>query len=127
MLTAKGFRRIALGMKDAVESAHMGHPDFRNSRNRGKIFATLADQDVGVVKLTPEQQEEFVREHSIAFVPASGAWGRQGWTRVRLETADEDTVEQAMTLAWQNSAVKSAASRPKVGRAARRIPGLRKS
>ena len=36
MLTAEDFRRIALGMKDAVERAHMGHPDFRLG---GKIFA----------------------------------------------------------------------------------------
>jgi len=51
MLTAEDFRQIALGMKDAVESAHMGHPDFRIA---GKIFATLhADRKHGMVKLTP--------------------------------------------------------------------------
>ena len=38
MLTENDFRRIALGMKDAIESAHMGHPDFRAN---GRIFATL--------------------------------------------------------------------------------------
>ena len=38
MATETEFRRIALGMKDAVEGAHMGHPDFRVN---GRIFATL--------------------------------------------------------------------------------------
>ena len=55
MVTANAFRRIALGMHTAVESEHMGHPDFRAN---GRIFATLdAEGDWGMVKLTPEQQE----------------------------------------------------------------------
>ena len=105
MLTAEGFRRIALGMKDAVEGAHMGHPDFRTG---GRIFATLhADGQKGMVKLTPQQQQELVREQPAAFEPESGAWGREGCTRVHLAAADEETIGAALTLAWQN-----AASRP---------------
>jgi hypothetical protein len=119
MFTADDFRRIALGMKDAVESAHMGHPDFRLE---GRIFATLhADRKHGMVKLTPEQQETFVREHPAAFSPESGAWGRQGCTAVRLDMIDEDTVGEAMTLAWRNSAVKQASHRTRVNRATKRI------
>ena len=58
-MTAEDFRRMALGMKGAIEGAHMGHPDFRIN---GKIFATLhADRQWGMVKLTPHQQAEFVR------------------------------------------------------------------
>jgi hypothetical protein len=106
-MTAKTFRRIALGFDGAVEGAHMGHPDFRAG---GKIFATLHTGDkTGMVKLTPEQQAEFVRSHPDAFAPESGAWGRQGCTRVHLGEADEDVVGEAMTLAWQ--AVNVAASR----------------
>jgi hypothetical protein len=124
MLSAEDFRRIALGMKDAVESAHMGHPDFRIA---GKIFATLhADRQHGMVKLTPEQQEAFVRDHPVAFAPENGAWGRQGCTAVRLDVADEDTVGEAMTLAWRNSAVKPVKHRPKPNRTTKRIPRSRK-
>lgn len=48
MISAEDFRRIALGMKDAVESAHMGHPDFRLE---GKIFATIhSDHKRGMIK-----------------------------------------------------------------------------
>jgi len=127
MLSAGDFRRIALGMKDAVESAHMGHPDFRIA---GKIFATLhADLRHGMVKLTPEQQETFVRDHPAAFAPENGAWGRQGCTAVRLDMADEDTVGEAMTLAWRNGAVKPVKRvkhRPKPSQTTKPIPRSRK-
>jgi hypothetical protein len=59
-----------------------------------------------MVKLTPEQQDAFVREHPAAFVPENGAWGRQGYTAVRLDVVDEDTVGEAVTLAWRNSGAK---------------------
>ena len=113
MLRADDFRRIALGMKDALEGAHMGHPDFRA---HGRIFATLhPDQQWGMVKLTPDQQQSLVREDPAAFVPEKGAWGRQGCTAVRLAAVDEDALGAAMTLAWRNSAAKPAA-RPKAKR-----------
>ena len=108
------FRRIALGMKDAIESAHMGHPDFRVN---GRIFATLrADGLHGMVKLTPEQQEEFVREHPAAFSPENGAWGRQGCTRVRLSSIDDEVLGEALTLAWRNGAARVPAARARRAR-----------
>jgi hypothetical protein len=111
MLSAKDFRRIALGMKDTIESAHMGHPDFRVN---GRIFATLhPDHQSGMVKLTPDQQQNFVRENPAAFMPENGAWGRQGCTSVRLDSVDEDTLGEAITLAWQNTAKKRVTGRSK--------------
>jgi len=111
VLSHEDFRRIALGMKDAIESAHMGHPDFRAG---GRIFATLhSDRQWGMVKLTPDQQRRFVRENPTTFVPENGAWGRQGCTSVRLESVDEDTLGEAITLAWQNTSQNRAAGRSK--------------
>jgi hypothetical protein len=104
------FRRIALGMPGAVESAHMGHPDFRAPGPKGRIFATLhADNEWGMVKLTPEQQEAFIHEDPVGFAPESGAWGRSGCTAVRLDSVGEDVLGKAMTVAWQNVATKPAA------------------
>jgi hypothetical protein len=111
-MKAADFRRMALNMNDTIEGAHMGHPDFRAN---GRIFATLsADSKWGMVQLTPDQQQEFIRTDPAAFVPASGAWGRQGSTMVRLDSVEEATLGEAMTLAWQNSAAKRAraAKRP---------------
>jgi hypothetical protein len=124
MLTADDFRRIALGLPGAVEGAHMGHPDFRAS---GRIFATLhTDLQSGMVKLTPGQQERFVAEEPGAFAPENGAWGRQGCTRVRLASVDEETLGEAMTLAWQNAAAASTARRSSPKQSARRAQSSRR-
>jgi hypothetical protein len=50
----------------------MNHPDFRV---RGKIFATLGypDKDSAAVKLTPDEQRDFVRNNSNVFQPVKGA------------------------------------------------------
>ncbi len=116
MPTAKDFRRIVLGMDGAIEGAHMGHPDFRVG---GRIFASLHhDLKTAMVKLRPDQQDQFVREHSAVFAPESGAWGRQGYTRVRLEAAGEETLGEAVTLAWQNAVAQPKAARGKSARSA---------
>jgi hypothetical protein len=72
------FRKLALSLPEAVESAHMGHPDFRV---RGKIFATLGypDKGWGMVKLTMDDQELFTSLAPDAFSPVKGGWG--GWGR----------------------------------------------
>lgn len=95
----------------------MGHPDFRAN---GRIFATLhADYQWGMVKLTPEQQQRFVEDAPGAFVPEKGAWGLQGCTAVRLDSVDEETLGEAMTLAWRNSTARRVPARPKVRRTSR--------
>lgn len=96
-MTPDDFRRIALSFPETIESAHMGHADFRV---RNTIFATLPDDATGMVKLAPEQQELFMRVDP-AFTRAKGAWGRQGCTLVRLAAAREDLVHDAMTAAWK--------------------------
>ena len=98
------FRRLVLGMPGTIEASHMAHPDFRA---HGRIFATLnAEETRGAVMLTPEQQENFLADHAAMFSPCPGAWGEAGSTYVHLDAADEDTVGEAVTLAWQNAAVR---------------------
>jgi hypothetical protein len=103
-MTAEHFRALALDMHDAIEGAHMGHPDFRAN---GRIFATLHPGEVkGMVKLTPDEQQALMRSSPRMFVPSSGAWGRQGCTDVLLAKADQATVRGAMILAWQGATSK---------------------
>jgi hypothetical protein len=124
MLKAQDFRRIALGMADAVEGAHMGHPDFRVNN---RIFATLhADNKLGMVKLTPEQQKRFVEDAPAAFAPENGAWGRSGCTSVRLAAVEGDTLGEAMTLAWQNVAESSQPRRTQRTQRTRRTQGSKR-
>jgi hypothetical protein len=107
-MTPNGFRRIALGLSGTVESAHHGHPDFRVG---GKIFATLGhpDRRCGMVSLTPDQQQTWTREHPAAFIPVKGKWGERGATTVRLDAVDQETLGEALTLAWQNTVTKASA------------------
>jgi hypothetical protein len=122
-MRASDFRRIALGMEGAVEGAHMGHPDFRVDN---RIFATLHhDRAFGMVTLTPDQQDRFMRAHPDAFAPESGAWGRAGCTRVRLASVPEETLGEAVTLAWQNI-VNKGASKPTRKRSPRPVRPSRK-
>jgi hypothetical protein len=104
-MTADQFRRLALSLPETSESAHMNHPDFRV---RGKIFATLGSPDTrwGMVKLTPEQQEQFVQAEPDVFDPCAGAWGARGCTNVRLRAAKKHSVRRALITAWRNTAPK---------------------
>jgi hypothetical protein len=108
------FRRLALGMDGAIEGAHMGHPDFRVN---GRIFATLDhDETRCMVKLSPEEQAEFMRSEPDTFVPAAGAWGRQGCTLVTIAQVDENVLGEAITLAWQLAVRSSIAKTPRTRR-----------
>jgi len=104
-MTADDFRKLALSFPEAIESAHMHHPDFRVG---GKIFATLEypNKDSGVVKLTRDEQRHFVRGHPQVFKPVKGAWGRRGSTTVYLPAAKIDTVHEAVAAAWRGTAPK---------------------
>ena len=61
MLTADDFRQLVLALDGAIESSHMGHPDFRAN---GRIFATLhTNETCGMVKLLPDEQRVLLRSH----------------------------------------------------------------
>src|SRR5262245_56573376 len=95
---------MALDLPQAVEKAHMGHPDFRT---KDKIFATLGPgEEWGMVKLTPEQQRDFVREQPKVFQSIKGAWGARGCTKVILEAATAEPLRRALVAAWRNTAPK---------------------
>lgn len=104
-MTADRFRRMALKLPGAEERRHHGHPDFRVG---GKIFATMAypDNSRAMVKLTPEQQSEFVAASPKVFEAVTGAWGRQGCTSVHLRAATKASLQGALVAAWCNAAPK---------------------
>ena len=79
-----------------------------------------------MVKLSPEQQQTFVRQDPATFVPESGAWGRQGCTAVQLKSIDEETLGEALTLAWQNTVRELAAKRSKPKSSSRQVRSSRK-
>jgi hypothetical protein len=104
-MTPNEFRKLALSFPEAIESAHMHHPDFRVG---GRIFATLdyPNKDSAMVKLARDEQRKFMRSNPDVFQPAKGAWGRQGSTIVYLPAATIAIVREALTAAWRNTAPK---------------------
>jgi hypothetical protein len=103
-MTVDEFREIAMSFPETEERSHMNHPDFRVG---GKIFATLnEDLTQGMAKLTPAQQQDFLRMEPASFLPASGAWGVRGATMFVLVNADEGAVRDALRSAWRNTAPK---------------------
>ena len=105
-MIADEFRKLALGIPNAVERSHMNHPDFRVA---GRIFASLGvpDENWGMVKLTPEQQRELIKNAPEIFKPCSGAWGRQGATNVYLAAAKAAIVRATLDAAAKNVASRS--------------------
>jgi hypothetical protein len=104
-MTRSDFRRLALALPEAEERAHMEHPDFRVG---GKIFATLGYPEDGwaMVKLTPIEQEMFIKAQPTVFKPCAGAWGRRGATSVRLSGARRPVIRRALFAAWRLTAPK---------------------
>jgi len=100
-MTPDEFRKIALSFEGAEERSHMDHPDFRVHE---KIFATLGYPDLryAMVKLHPEQQQNFVDSNPEGFAPVKGAWGRKGSTSVLLDRVTQAQVRAALQSAWQS-------------------------
>lgn len=112
------FRKAALALSDAIESAHHGKADFRVGK---RIFATLGhpDENFGTLKLTVEQQAMLVDAEPDIFRQVPGGWGRQGYTNIRLAKADAATLKSALAMAWANVAQQRKAKPP--AKAAKRV------
>jgi predicted DNA-binding protein (MmcQ/YjbR family) len=105
------FRKLALSFPETEERSHMNHPDFRVA---GKIFATLSypNKGFGMVKLTPDQQEELVHDEPATFNPCGGVWGLRGATNVQLKSVKQATLRRALEAAYHN-AVKALSEKTK--------------
>src|SRR5258705_6220897 len=107
-MSASQFRRAALALPGAVESAHQRTADFRVGK---RIFATLGypDDAWGMVKLTQEQQSMLVEAEPEIFRPVPGGWGKYGNTNVLIAKADATTLKSALGMAWKNVVPKATA------------------
>jgi hypothetical protein len=101
-MSADEFRRLALSFPEAAESAPLGVAEFRV---RTKVFATLGypEGERGTLKLTPEEQAEYVAADPQVF-PAKGSRGQRGWTVVHLAAASTEMLRAALVAAWRSAA-----------------------
>jgi len=103
-MSADEFRQVALSLPGTTESAPLGVPAFFV---RTKNFAGLSYPvgERGSVKLTPEQQAEYLAAEPHFFL-AKGPRGQRGWTIVDLAEANTEKLRAAIVAAWRNAAPK---------------------
>lgn len=100
MATSTEFRRIALSLEGTSEAPHFDRTAFKVART----YATLAaDGLTANVKFTPDEQAFKSMMAPQAFAPVPNAWGRQGWTTVRLEAVDGPELRAALETAWRDA------------------------
>ncbi len=125
METGDDLRRLAMALAGTTSSPHFERTAFKVAR----IYATLgADGLTANLKLTPDEQELKCLTAPEAFEPVPNAWGKQGWTTVKLAALPRDELEAALRLAWQRALPTKRATRQRVSRALRMpTPHPRKS
>lgn len=104
MVTSEQFRVSALRLPESEEKSHFGKPDFRV---KNKIFAGFNDKGMAYVKLKPEQQEIVCDSEKPVVWPIPGGWGRQGWTEIDHNQADNALIKSLLNMAWTNVAPKA--------------------
>ena len=103
VLSHKDVRQAALSLPETEENAHFGKSDFRVG---GKVFATLPEDKIVVLKLSPDQQMLFLETGPAQFEPVKGSWGQKGWTRMDLTQSDTVLLNTALKTAWKTVAPK---------------------
>jgi len=109
MLTTKRVCELARALAGVSEYEHFGSDAFRT---QGGTFATVWHAKNSVnLNLTVEQQRRFVLIDGEGFVEIDNVWGRQGWTTANLEFVADESLREALELAWANTANKPARKR----------------
>ncbi|HJW16557.1 MAG TPA: MmcQ/YjbR family DNA-binding protein [Flavisolibacter sp.] len=114
MVSINSFRKMALAFEQVEEKPHFNKASFRV---KGKIIATLDSKEMKAsLRLTEADQSVYCLIKPQIAVPATGAWGKQGWTVIDIQKAPKIILKEALTKAYLNSCpvvkTKSVSSRP---------------
>jgi len=105
MVSPTQLRALALSFPDATEQDHFGVPSFRV---RGKIFATVPDDDHVRIMLHEEGTRAAVAEWPDCC--AEHYWGKRlACVVVALDRAPRELVTELLTDAWVGKAPKTLA------------------
>ena len=98
MISLEVFRKIALSFPESVELPHFEKQSFRVNK---KIFATHdLKYNRAVVKLSLIDQSVFTSFDKSIIYPATGNWGKQGWTVIELKKVKKDLLSDVLTNAY---------------------------
>lgn len=110
-MTDLAFRKLVLSFEEVTEQPHFEKTSFRVNK---KIIATLdLRKQKACFKLSEIDQSVFCSYHPQRIYPATGAWGKQGWTIFELESAPIEMIKDALTLSYCNVAPKTLAAKYK--------------
>ena len=122
MISPTTFRKTANSFEQVSEEPHFNKISFRV---KGKIFATL-DQltNQATLKLAVADQSVYCLIQPAFARPATGAWGKQGWTLIDLRKAPKPLVIEALNKAYTQVAPKSKARKTPPAKAEEKIQTL---
>jgi hypothetical protein len=107
MISAANFRTMSLHFDQASEKPHFEKASFRI---KAKIFATLdSAKKSATLKLTETDQSVYCLIRPVIAIPATGAWGKQGWTVFDLTKVSKSIMSEALKKAYANLAPKKTA------------------
>jgi hypothetical protein len=129
-MTPDDLRRAALALPEAYEDSHRGKPAFRVkarifamlSQAGGQGFMGLDGVGLAVLKLDREDQLNMAAAWPDAVTPTE-TYGHHGWTYVRLDDIDAETLRTLVRLAWTHVAPKRLSAALSGTGAAGRSPG----
>lgn len=98
MITPEEAKTMALSFEATGEKPHFERTAFTINK---KIFAALSLKDKTLnVRFTPQVQFIFCPPGSEVIFPIDNAWGRQGWTTIKLDKANKKLVMSALKEAY---------------------------
>lgn len=102
MLSSISFSKAALSFNDVTEQPHFEKTSFRI---KGKIFASMDTVNKRVtLKLPPNEQAVYLLMKPAFACMATGAWGKQGWTRFELTKVPAPVMREALKKAYETVA-----------------------
>lgn len=100
MISISSFRALALGFANVNEQPHFEKQSFRVNK---KIFATLDKKhNKATLKLPEADQSVYCSYNKLIFYPATGSWGKQGWTIVELKKVPASMLKEALEKAYNH-------------------------
>ena len=98
MIDLNLIREVALSFPETSEHPHFEKPSFKVGK---KVFATYNGAHNRVnVKLSAIDQDVFTSFDLSIIYPVPNKWGKQGWTLINLHKVLEETLVDALTMAY---------------------------
>lgn len=95
-------RKLALSFNAVTEEPHFDKASFRVNK---KIFCTLdSNKGKASMKLTAVDQSVYCSIDPAIIYPATGAWGKQGWTIFDVVKVKKSILAEAMKKAYASIA-----------------------